>query len=245
MLKKILSILSVVVLAGYLVYSLAAMTDRHEDTRLCRGMDLHITDSLHFDLIDEEMVLAVLQEHSMDPVGLPLEEIDPEKIEATLLMHPLVGKVQCYKTGGDMLRINLSSKVPLVRVINNRGQDFYVDSRGEILTQRSLAVQLPVATGYIDRQFAAGELLEVVRVIDRSEFWKAQVEQINVTKDGQIELVPRVGDHLLIIGTADNVESKLDRLMNFYEKGLDNVGWNKYRSISVAYENQVVCKKRK
>ena len=245
MLKKILSILSVVVLAGYLVYSLAAMTDRHEDTRLCRGVDLHITDSLHFDLIDEEMVLAVLQEHSMDPVGLPLEEIDPEKIEATLLMHPLVGKVQCYKTGGDMLRINLSSKVPLVRVINNRGQDFYVDSRGEILTQRSLAVQLPVATGYIDRQFAAGELLEVVRVIDRSEFWKAQVEQINVTKDGQIELVPRVGDHLLIIGTADNVESKLDRLMNFYEKGLDNVGWNKYRSISVAYENQVVCKKRK
>lgn len=245
MLKKILSILSVVVLAGYLVYSVLAMTDRHEDSRLCRGVDLHITDSLHFDLIDEEMVLAVLQEHSIDPTGMPLEEIDPERIEATLLMHPLVGKVQCYKTGGDMLRINLSSKVPLVRVINNRGQDFYVDSRGEILTQRSLAVQLPVATGYIDRQFAAGELLEVVRVIDRSEFWKAQVEQINVTKDGQIELVPRVGDHLLIIGTADNVEDKLDRLMNFYEKGLDNVGWNKYRSISVAYENQVVCKKRK
>ena len=245
MLKKILSILSVVVLAGYLVYSVLAMTDRHEDSRLCRGVDLHITDSLHFDLIDEEMVLAVLQEHSIDPTGMPLEEIDPERIEATLLMHPLVGKVQCYKTGGDMLRINLSSKVPLVRVINNRGQDFYVDSRGEILTQRSLAVQLPVATGYIDRQFAAGELLEVVRVIDRSEFWKAQVEQINVTKDGQIELVPRVGDHLLILGTADNVEAKLDRLMNFYEKGLDNVGWNKYRSVSVAYENQVVCKKRK
>lgn len=245
MLKKILSILSVVVLAGYLVYSVLAMTDRHEDTRLCRGVDLHITDSLHFDLIDEEMVLAVLQEHSIDPVGMPLEEIEPEKIEATLLMHPLVGKVQCYKTGGDMLRINLSSKVPLVRVINNRGQDFYVDSRGEILTQRSLAVQLPVATGYIDRQFAAGELLEVVRVIDRSEFWKAQVEQINVSKDGQIELVPRVGDHLLILGTAQDVENKLQRLMNFYEKGLDNVGWNKYRSISVAYENQVVCKKRK
>ena len=32
--------------------------------------------------------------------------------------------------------------------------------------------------------------------------------------------------------------------MNFYEKGLDNVGWNKYRSISVAYDGQVVCKKR-
>lgn len=245
MVKKILSILTVLVLAGYLVYSALAMTDRHEDTRVCSGVDLHITDSLHFDLIDKDMILALLQDHSIDPVGLPLDEIDLEKVESTLLLHPLVGKVQCYKTGGDMLRINISSKVPLVRVMNNRGQDFYVDSKGEILSQRSLAVQLPVATGYIDRGFASDELLRVVRAIDQSEFWKAQVEQINVTKDGQIELVPRVGDHLLILGTAENVESKLERLLNFYEKGLDNVGWNKYRSISVAYEGQVVCKKRK
>jgi len=243
--KKILSILAVVLLAGYLVYASVSMTDRHEDTRVCLGVDLHITDSLHFDLIDEDMVLATLQEHSLDPVGLPLEEIDLEKVEATLLLHPLVGKIQCYKTGGDMLRINISSKVPLVRVMNSRGQDFYVDSKGEILSQRSLAVQLPVATGYIDRRFASDELLRVVRAIDRSEFWKAQVEQINVTREGEIQLVPRVGDHLLILGTADDVEHKLDRLMNFYAKGLDNVGWNKYRSISVAYENQVVCKKRK
>jgi len=244
-LKKILSILVVLLLAGYLVYSSVGMTDRHEDTRMCQGVDLHITDSLHFDLIDDDMVLTTLQEHSVDPIGIPLDEIDLEKIEATLLLHPLVGKVQCYKTGGDMLRINISSKVPLVRVLNNRGQDFYVDSRGEILSQHSLAVQLPVATGYIDRRFASKELLDVVRAIDRSEFWKAQVEQINVTREGEIQLVPRVGDHLLILGTADNVESKLSRLMNFYEKGLDNIGWNKYRSVSVAYENQVVCKKRK
>jgi len=243
--KKILSIFSVLLLAGYLAYSVIAMTDRHEDTRVCRGVDLHITDSLHFDLIDENMILTLLQEHSIDPVGLPLDGIDLEKVEATLLLHPLVGKVQCYKTGGDMLRINISSKVPLVRVMNNRGQDFYVDSKGEILSQHSLAVQLPVATGYIDRRFASEELLRVVRAIDRSEFWKAQVEQINVTKDGQIELVPRVGEHLLILGAADDVEGKLERLMNFYEKGLDNIGWNKYRSISVAYAGQVVCKKRK
>lgn len=245
MIKKILSILSVILLAGYLVYSVTAMTDRHEDTRLCRGVDLHITDSLHFNLIDENMILELLQEHSLDPVGLPLDAIDVEAVELTLLLHPLVGKVQCYKTGGDMLRINIASKVPLVRVLNNRGQDFYVDSHGEILFQHSLAVQLPVATGYIDKRFASGELLNVVRAIDASDFWKAQVEQINVTKDRQIELVPRVGDHLLVLGTADKVEEKLDRLMNFYEKGLDNVGWNKYRSISVAYDNQVVCKKRK
>lgn len=245
MVKKILSILCVLLLAGYLVFSAVAMTDRHEDVRMCKGVDLHITDSLDIELIDENMILSLLQEQSVDPVGLPLDGIDLERIEQTLRLHPLVGNVECYKTGGDMLRINISSKVPLVRVMNNRGQDYYVDSKGEILSQHSLAVQLPLATGYIDRKFASDQLLKVVAAIDRSEFWKAQVEQINVTREGQIELVPRVGDHLLILGTPDNIEGKLDRLMNFYENGLDNVGWNKYRSISVAYDNQVVCKKRK
>lgn len=245
MIKKILSILAVLAFAGYLVYSAVAMTDRHEDIRICRGIDLHISDSLDYGLIDGDMVTSLLQERGLDPVGLSLDRIDIEGIESVLLRHPLVGRSQCYKTAGDMLRINISGKVPLVRVLNNRGQDFYVDSRGEILTQHSLAVQLPVATGYIDRKFASGDLLDVVNAIDRSEFWKAQVEQINVTREGQIELVPRVGDHLLILGTAQDVEDKLKRLENFYHKGLDNVGWNKYRSISVAYENQVVCKKRK
>lgn len=245
MIKKILSILAVLAFAGYLVYSAVAMTDRHEDIRICRGIDLHISDSLDYGLIDGDMVTSLLQERGLDPLGLSLDRIDIEGIESVLLRHPLVGRAQCYKTAGNMLRINISGKVPLVRVLNNRGQDFYVDSRGEILTQHSLAVQLPVATGYIDRKFASGDLLDVVNAIDRSEFWKAQVEQINVTREGQIELVPRVGDHLLILGTAQDVENKLKRLENFYRKGLDNVGWNKYRSISVAYENQVVCKKRK
>ena len=244
MFKKILSILSVVLIAGYLAFSLMGMTDRHEDTRICQGVDLHITDSLHFDMIDEEMILSLLKEKMLNPVGKPLDRVDVMAIESALSQHPLVGSAQCYKTGGDKVRINLSSKIPMVRVLNIYGQDFYVDSRGEILTQHSLAVQLPVATGYIERRFASEDLLEVVRAIDDSEFWKAQVEQIDVTKEGQIQLVPRVGDHLLVLGTADDVESKLDRLMNFYEKGLDNVGWNKYRTISVAYDNQVVCKKR-
>lgn len=242
--KKILSVLSVILFAGYLAYSVTGMTDRHEDSRICQGVDLHLSDSLNYDLIDNDMIISLLQERSIYPVGMPFESIDVANIESVLSSHPLIGGVQCYKTGGNLLRINVSGKVPLVRVLNNAGQDFYVDSKGDILSQHSLAVHLPVATGYIDRRFASEDLLDVVRAIDRSEFWKAQVEQINVTREGQIQLVPRVGDHLLVLGSAENVDQKLERLMNFYRNGLDNVGWNKYRSISVAYENQVVCKKR-
>lgn len=245
MIRKILSIITALVLLAYLVFSAFFMTDVHGDVTECTGIDLHIQDSLHYDLIDSDMVLNLLSEHGINPVGRTMDRIDVYEMEKVLLTHPLVGKAQCYMTSGALVRINIGSKVPLVHVRNSFGQDFYVDSRGEILTDRTLAVNLPVATGYIDRSFAGSELLQVVRAIDRSDFWKAQIEQINVTRDGRFELVPRVGDHLLLIGTYENVEDKLDRLMNFYMNGLKEVGWNKYSTISVAYENQIVCKKRK
>ena len=73
---------------------------------------------------------------------------------------------------------------------------------------------------------------------------KPEIVQRNAHRDRHIELVPRVGNHLLILGSADDLENKLDRLFNFYGKGLDKIGWNKYRSVSVAYANQIVCKKR-
>lgn len=242
--RKILTVTAVVILAGYIVFAALYMSGSHEDTRVCQGVSLHVKDSLDLDLVDRDMVVAMLDEHGMNPAGKTLEKIDVAAMEELLSTHPLVADVECYKTSGNLVRINLSGKVPMVRVRSAYGQDFYVDSRGEILRNRSLAVDLPVATGYISAAYASGPLLEIVRAIDASDFWKAQVEQINVSQEGEVQLVPRVGDHLLILGSADNIPEKLDRLLEFYNKGLDRIGWNKYKSVSVAYEGQVVCKKR-
>jgi cell division protein FtsQ len=70
------------------------------------------------------------------------------------------------------------------------------------------------------------------------------VEQINVTDEGDLELVPRVGDHILFLGKPVRIEEKLNRIRTFYTKGLSRVGWNKYSRISVEFENQVICKRK-
>lgn len=242
--RKILYGAGAAIMVGYIIFAAACLSDGHEESRVCQGISLHVSDSLDLDLVDYDMVLDLLKERNMDPTGKAMDEIDVAAIEELLSSHPLVAGVECYRTGGDMLRIRLSGKVPLVRVRSAYGQDFYVDSRGELLQNRSLAVDLPVATGYITSDYARGPLLDIVRAIESSEFWKAQVEQINISREGQVQLVPRVGDHLLILGSAENIPEKLDRLLDFYSKGLDRIGWNKYRTVSVAYEGQVVCKKR-
>jgi cell division protein FtsQ len=83
-----------------------------------------------------------------------------------------------------------------------------------------------------------------VNHIEDDSFWSAQIDQIHVDGNSEINLIPRVGNHLVHLGTIENVEDKLRNLGAFYEKVLPEVGWNKYRIINLEYKDQIVCKKR-
>lgn len=92
----------------------------------------------------------------------------------------------------------------------------------------------------------------------QSDLWKNQIEQINVLPDHGIEIIPRVGDHVVLLGylpeTAkisarqklvdDFVDRKLTRLEKFYRYGLSQAGWNKYSYIDLEFDNQIICKRR-
>lgn len=91
------------------------------------------------------------------------------------------------------------------------------------------------------------KLINFVKYIEGSSFWRAEIVQIEAStmKSGEleIELVPRAGSHTILFGSLDDVDDKLNRLMSFYENGLRNIGWESYRTISVKYKGQVVCTK--
>lgn len=92
----------------------------------------------------------------------------------------------------------------------------------------------------------------------KDEFWRNQIVQINILPDLGVELVPRVGEHIVYLGTlpqtkyinrrkrltAEFVETKLDRLAKFYKYGLSKAGWNKYSYIDLEFDNQIICKRR-
>jgi cell division protein FtsQ len=242
--RKILTILVALLFIAYLGFSLFSLTKKPDVRIICKGIDVDVYDSLHYDLINEPMVMNMLKRRGMNPTDRPIDEIDTEDMERMFMSSSLIADAQCYKTIGGKIKIKLESRVPILRVKNSIGQDYYLDSHGEILNSASIVVNLPVATGNISKEFAQKELMNLIGVINESDFWKSQIEQIWVSSEEEITLVPRVGGHLLLIGDAVDVENKLDRLYRFYKKGLDVIGWNKYSSISVAYEKQVVCKRK-
>jgi cell division protein FtsQ len=106
------------------------------------------------------------------------------------------------------------------------------------------AANLPVVTGHVTSKYAIKHLLPLGQYIQEDEFWDSMIEQINITENGNVELVPRVGNHIVYLGKPEQFEDKLYRLKIFYEKALSQIGWNKYSRINLEFSNQIICTKK-
>jgi cell division protein FtsQ len=88
------------------------------------------------------------------------------------------------------------------------------------------------------------DVYQFVKYINDDSFWSAQIDQIFVDSRDEIDLIPRVGNHKVHLGTFENFKGKLRNLEAFYNQVLPEVGWNKYSLIDLEYKDQVVCKRR-
>jgi len=88
------------------------------------------------------------------------------------------------------------------------------------------------------------DLYQLVNYINDDKFWSAQIDQIYVDGNDEIDLIPRTGNQVVHLGSTENYEGKLRNLSAFYDKVLPEVGWNKYSVINLEFKDQIVCKRR-
>lgn len=244
MLKRIiLSIFSLLIIA-YLTMAITSF-NREPDTRICGDIELAIKDKDYAGFITKKEVTALLDKKGVNPVGEELDSIRTKTLEHELAKHPLIDRVECYKTPSGKLCIEVSQRIPILRIMSTNGGNYYLDNKGTIMPPDAKCVaHLAVVTGNVEKSFAMRDLYKFGVFLQKNSFWNAQIEQIHVLTDKNVELVPRVGDHLIYLGKLDDFEKKLQRVKMFYEKGLNLVGWNKYSRISVEFGNQIICTKR-
>ena len=174
-----------------------------------------------------------------------MEDVSVRKIEETLQKSPFIEKAECHKTQSGHVCISIKQRIPVVRVMADNHENYYVDTHGSMMPESRYVANLIVATGAISRKYAQSSLTRVATQILKNPFWKDQIVQINILSDGSVELVPRVGEHIIYLGPPYDVENKLERMRKFYLYGLNKAGWNKYNYISVEFSNQIICKKNK
>lgn len=256
--KKTLLISGDVLLGAYLVLALTAFNKPEGAKRVCTQLNIDIQDEAVNGFISKDEITARLKRQDLYPVDRQLSTINTRRIEDALKQSPFVNDAECYKTEDGQVCIALTQRMPTLHVMASNGDDYYLDDNHSIMPNSHYTSNLIVATGSISKWYAKSYISFLTEAIMADDFWRNQIVQINVLPNRGIELVPRVGNHIIYIGqlptskyisarkqlVTDYTNTKLDRLRKFYMYGLSQAGWHKYSYIDVEFDNQIICKKR-
>ena len=255
--KRYIIIAINVFLAIYLVLAITAFNKPKPTISHCTKVIIDIADESTYGFLDAKEIKHILVRKNLYPMGRELKDVSPKKIEEILSASPFVNTAQCCKTNSGHVKITVTQRSPIVRVMSENGDDYYIDENGGIMPNSKYTSDLIIITGSVTKKFAQEYVSLLTKIIMSSDLWRNQIEQINVLPDLGIELVPRVGDHIVFLGylpssneasqrekeVYEYVTEKLSRLEKFYRYGLSVAGWNKYSRIDVQYSNQIICKR--
>lgn len=207
-----------------------------------------------YNFIERDEVDRILLENGGGLVGRDLNEINIHKLENTLKANPFIEYAKVYADMDGIVHVQIRQREPVLRVINMANFHFYVDGKGlKMPLSENFTAKVLVVNGMIDEDFTgkveelssklAKDLFRIALFIKNDTLWNDQIEQLYVDLKGDIEMVPRVGDHKIILGDADSLQTKFRNLLVFYKKAIPKVGWDTYSTINLKYANQIICEK--
>jgi len=261
--KRIINILIWLGLFAYIIVSLNFVAKRSGEEK-CEKVNITMTDTLS-KLVNKRDIELLMERNKLSAYGTLMKTINKYKLSKLITDSiPLVHKVSIYNAIGGILCINVEQRVPVLRVITNNQQSFYIDLDGYIFPlSKHYGCRALVANGHI---FEKGykdkaihidslknennanprklkELYTLACYIWNDDLLRSMIEQIYVNTN-EYEMIPRLGSQVIYFGNIDNYEKKFFNLKTIYYKVFTNLGWQKYRTINLKYDNQVICIKR-
>jgi cell division protein FtsQ len=237
---------------GVLVLLVAGV--KKKDQQHCKGVEIEIegVDNNYFvDKADVANAISMIAKGN--PVGKVVGNMNLRSMERELMKNVWVRSAQLYFDNNEILQVIVHEREPIARVFGILGNSFYTDRDNAMLPlSDKFAARLPVFTGFpsdaIVLSKADSSLLKDIGVlslaIQKDPFLMAMIDQVDITADRTFEMVPKMGNQVIVFGDASKVDEKFNSLKLFYNKVMSKVGWNYYSTINLQFKGQIVAKKR-
>ncbi len=215
------------------------------------------------ELITKQEVDSIVHSHFGLLQGTPMNQIDVSAIQVAVNRHPAIQSCNVYLSVDGMLNIEIKQRAPMFRVLNSDGSGFYVDTLGQSfnLLDRAVAyvpifsvdgivgaMQYPATSAYYDENTLGLTYLDEMIVfgnhLRKNAELKDWTEHVHLTSAGTLEVIPRIGRHVIDFGSIYNLEMKTKMLFQFYRSQVYITDLEKYSRINLNFENQVICEKR-
>lgn len=151
------------------------------------------------------------------------------------------------------LRITIFQKYAIVRVNNRKGQQFYIDSKMNIInSQNNETAKCMTATGDIaDRPVGKIDTVKnkdctviyrLASMIDNDSILRYWISGIR--KEGKTwYLLPSQGEYTVTLGDSSDWKNEFEKLRYLFDYSFKQNGWADYTDIDLRFHNLAVCRK--
>ena len=203
-------------------------------------------------LVQKDIKDIIERTYGFDLVGVPINEVDVLSLENLLKNVPHIKDANVHIDAQNEVHVNVIPRKAIIRIVDEYGSDYFLDEDGiRLPISSNFTPRVMVANGnipqYHDRAFEEkkGILFDIYTLglmISRDPFLAAQIDQIYINKEQQVELIPKIGKQEILFGSFKDIEDKLENLVAFYKNGIAYKGWRKYKKIDLRFNKQVICK---
>jgi cell division protein FtsQ len=250
--KKIVTSIWIIMGIGAIVLLVAAI--KRKDAQHCSGMSITIEGVDNNFFVDKKDIANTITSVVGGGVtGKAMTAFDLKKLEIALQKDIWVKTAQLFFDNNNKLVVKVIEREPVARVFTTTGTTFYIDSSLAMLPlSEKFSARLPVFTGFpsdkavLSQQDSAllKDILTVSMAIQKDSFNMAMIDQVDITSQRIFEMVPKIGNTIIVFGDATDVAAKFYKLQLFYKEVMVKTGWNKYSEINVQYNGQVVAKRK-
>ena len=251
MIRGLLLVFWIALSVGALTLLISAMETKN--AKPCNGYQIAIQGAKQGDFVDQKDVLRILNGISGAIKGKPMKEFDLKKMEDALEQNPWIENAELYFDNNRELQVKVTEKDPLARIFTIEGTSFYIDSTLDRMPlNEKFTPRLPVFTNFpSDKKVLRGKdsaLMKEVKDISlfllQDSFWMAEIDQVDINPSREFEMVPKVGNHIVVFGNGEDIAAKFRKLYIFYNDVLNKTGWNRYSAVNLSYKNQVVATRK-
>ena len=236
---------------GVLALLVAAIETRNGKS--CQAVKIELAASAPSGFIGKQDIHGILEKVAGRMVGKPLPDFDLRRMEDSLERQPWIRDAELYFDNKRVLQVRVTAKEPIARVFTMGGNSFYLDTAlSRLPLSDKFTPRLPVFTGYPSGRVKPskadsallGQIRDIGLYLAADSFWMAQVDQIDISAQGQFTMVPKVGEHTILFGDGNDVRRKFRKLRAFYDQVMSRTGWNRYAAVNVGFRGQVVATRK-
>lgn len=251
--NKVLKILKWSIAVVY-VFLLLALDSNKQKKQVIEQVAIHFENN-QVGLLSQQDIIDFLKQNNV--FGLTMNNINLANLEKQFLSLSAVKQVDVFKNVDGQLSVKIKLREPIIRIITMDYKSFYLDKDGQIIEVKyNKAPRLIIVNGKLSQkdmmEYKSNPNLKtnsvygiyhLARALHNDGFWNAQIQQLYVHGNKEIELTPTVGPHTILFGQPNNIQQKLRNLKALYKVGFKNKGWNKYKTINLKFKDQIVCTK--